>query len=313
MCQAKVSVIVPVYNVERYLEKCLDSIINQTYKNLDIILVDDGSPDGCGLICDNYAAKDNRITVIHQQNGGLSAARNAGIKASTGEYLSFIDSDDYVQSHFIERMVEICEQKEVDICICGFTSVENQLTAENTSVDVYSRHDIIMKLCQDGTGVYTVAWNKIYKRYIFDELRFMNGRIHEDEAIMHKLLWRSEKTAVIEDCLYFYRHNEQSITNSAFSVKRLDAAIGYKERIVFFKELSEEKAAVLTEAVYCYFLRENFANIKKCIKNWKYWKAEMKSAYKNVICSSQVGIVKKISLSIHMVSPAMGKFFRKLK
>lgn len=312
MQDVMVSVIVPVYKVERYLKKCIQSIVDQTYKNLDIILVDDGSPDNCGKICDDYAALDTRITVLHQENSGLSSARNAGISIAKGEYLSFIDSDDYVALDFIEKLVSVCIQKEAEICVCGFSSDESRIGSGDTSVCLFDKHESIMNLCNDGTGLYTVAWNKLYVRHLFDELRFPHGRIHEDEAVMYKLLWNSDKTAVIGDKLYFYRYNEQSITNSFFSERRMDAALGYKERIDFLTSHSEEKAAVLTHSVYCYFLRSNWKNIRQSIENWRYWKKEMYTSYDTVVRSPYVKFVKKLSLSIHMLSPRLSGFLRDL-
>ena len=181
----KITIVVPVYKVEKYLRRCIESILQQTYKNIEIILVDDGSPDNCGKICDEYKEKDNRIIVIHKENGGLSDARNAGIDIATGKYIAFIDSDDYVANNFISSLYDVCIKNECEIAQCKFKRVtedykeEQKEISETTILDGKSA----IKEIYGQNDVYTiVAWNKLYLKNLFNDIRYTVGKIHEDES-----------------------------------------------------------------------------------------------------------------------------------
>lgn len=191
---AKISVIVPVYKVEPYLSRCLDSIINQTYRNLEIILVDDGSPDHCGEICDEYARQDSRIRVIHKSNGGLSDARNHGIDVATGDYIAFVDSDDYVTTDMYEKMLARLEFDNSDMVVCNYYrfdegSVPPEYGYINLPDRVLSKDEAFDFYLQIG-GDYVSAWNKLYKRGIFADLRYPTGKIYEDTFVICEVLNR---------------------------------------------------------------------------------------------------------------------------
>ena len=214
-----ISVIVPVYRVEEYLERCVKSILSQTYENLEVILVDDGSPDQCPAICDACAEKDARVKVIHQENKGLSGARNAGIDAASGEYLAFVDSDDYVSPHFIEELYQLLQDTGCAIGQCQLYGPEEKATC------------------------FVVAWNKLYRAELFKEtgIRYPEGRIHEDEATTYRLFHEAKKLAFLDRVLYgYYTENGGSIT-SVFSAKRLQWLTAHEERIAFFKKNGYEK------------------------------------------------------------------------
>lgn len=213
-----ISVIVPVYNVEKYLNKCIDSIINQTYKNLEIILVDDGSTDNSGKICDEYAKKDNRIIVIHKENGGLSNARNAGIKNSQGLYTSFVDSDDYILPNMIDRLYKIMIQNQADISICNFTRSKEEMKEETTKkicIEKYSQEDYLkkyFKIKYQGCEYY--AWNKLYKRELITPDQYPQGLTSEDVLGTYKAILKAKKIVKTNEVLYVYRINEESITGT---------------------------------------------------------------------------------------------------
>ena len=161
-----ISIIIPVYKVEKYLEKCIKSVLDQTYKNLQIILVDDGSPDNCGNICDDYARVDNRIEVIHKANGGLSDARNVGLKAARGEYIGFVDSDDYVSNEMFENLYNTLISNDVDVAICNFYIViddKNIIKNADNGVEIYNKLEILKEILLD-KKIQSYAWNKLYKR-----------------------------------------------------------------------------------------------------------------------------------------------------
>ena len=239
-----ISIVVPIYKVEKYLSKCVDSIIKQTYKNIEIILVDDGSPDKCPEICDEYAGDDERIKVIHKKNGGLSDARNAGIEIAKGKYIAFIDSDDYIKEDFIEVLLNGLVKEQADISMCGIKKVnETNEVIERIkmpSESVITGEDAIEQLGEFPIS-NIVVWNKLYRIDLFKDIRYPKGKIHEDEFTTYKLLYESKKIAINKECLYYYRQNNDSIMNKKFNSKRLDIIEALEERIEFFMKRNNER------------------------------------------------------------------------
>lgn len=242
----KISVIVPVYNVEKYLSQCLDSIIHQTYKNLEIILVDDGSTDSSGLICDNYSQKDKRIKIIHKCQGGLSDARNAGLKIATGEYISFIDSDDFIDKNMYSILINNTQKYNSDIVWFNYYNYYSKKHFINSSIiknnDLYdlSSSDKI-KFAKNLFYQYKMdahVWAKLYKRSIFNNIKFPYGKLFEDIFVLLPILSNAKIISTIPDCLYFYRNRSESIVNQYFKqniIKNIDfiesriiLAINYK-------------------------------------------------------------------------------------
>ncbi len=278
MKDALVSVIVPVYKVEKYLRQCLDSIVNQTYKNLEIILVDDGSPDNCPQICDEYAKKDKRIKVIHKENGGLSSARNAGLDICTGDYISFIDSDDLVSPRFIEVLYQKCADNDADICECDYVrfhdndeeimheTAKTYLINDSAKCSCYDSLDMQLKMYGDNCLQHVVVWNKIYKYFIYENLRFPEGKINEDEYTTYKAFYASKKIAVINASLYGYRYNENSIMGKKFNEKRFDALDSYEEKKEFFYKYNSELYDK-TVSRYQFVLKQFFFSTDEYIEN----------------------------------------------
>jgi len=221
-----ISIIVPIYKVEPYLSKCIDSILAQTYTNLEIILVDDGSPDSCPAICDEYAAKDNRIIVIHKENGGLSSARNAGLDIAKGEYIGFVDSDDWIEPDMYEKLLQNAEMYQAEISVGGVN--DELLTNEGTTILKTTKTDSVNHRCCTCTeamqnyfkGSWS-AWDKIYQKKVFENVRFPVGEINEDEAIVLHLLEKCSKVVYTNEVFYHYIHRPSSITTSSFSPKKL--------------------------------------------------------------------------------------------
>lgn len=212
-----ISVVVPVYKVEKFIHECVDSVIAQTYKNLEIILVDDGSPDSCPAICDEYAEKDGRIKVIHQQNGGLSAARNSGIKIARGSYVSFIDSDDCIQPIYIEQLYNMITECGTMISACRHSETMDGLDSElKTDYKIFTNEEAIANTLSPH-GYLTTACCKLYKKEIFDDIKFPEGILYEDYSVMPMIFDRAGKIAYADTRLYFYRTNNESITNSYFN------------------------------------------------------------------------------------------------
>lgn len=213
-----ISVIVPIYQVEKYLHKCINSILEQSYSNIECILIDDGSQDGCPQICDEYAKRDERVKVIHKENGGLSAARNTGLDIASGEYICFVDSDDWIHLEYIEKMYKAIRETEADIAICDMQYVYeesyNGEKGEQVSPikrELLDQKTALEKLVLPYSWYYVVAWNKLYHKSIFNNLRFPVGKYHEDEAIIHRIFLRASKTVTIPVKLYYYLQRQESI------------------------------------------------------------------------------------------------------
>lgn len=214
--KALISIIIPVYKVEKYLEKCIQSVINQTYENLQIILVDDGSPDNCGKICDEYAKKDHRIEVIHKSNGGLSDARNKGLEIAKGEYIGFIDSDDYIESDMYEVLYNLLKQYNADVSICNFYTVsQGKIAIKNAEngIKEYNRIEILKEVLLDN-NIQSYAWNKLYKKELFDEIKYPVGKKYEDIGTTFYLLEKCNKVVVTGKPEYYYINRQDSIVNN---------------------------------------------------------------------------------------------------
>ena len=229
-----ISIIVPVYKVEKYLDRCIDSVLAQTYANIEVILVDDGSTDRCGKMCDEYAKNDNRVKVIHKTNGGLSDARNAGLDIATGDYIGFVDSDDYIAKNMFEKLYQAILETKADMSMCGVEQIDEKntkLITESLPDDVTTGIDVMNYKINSVKGwLYIVSWNKLYSNNLFQELRFCNGKLHEDEFIANKILFRCNKIACISDRLYFYFRRSDSITLRKVTPRRMDAVEALIER-----------------------------------------------------------------------------------
>ena len=236
-----ISVVVPAYNVEKYISECIDSILKQSYKNIEVILVDDGSTDNTSSICEQYKSNYNNVLLVTQSNGGLSAARNAGINVASGTYICFIDSDDYIDSFMLEQLHNAIVNNNADIAICGIQKVTElgeptTCTAQDLKNGVYSSADIRLlgNLTIRGYWTYTIACNKLFKKSIFNDCRFYNGRIIEDEIIFDDIMDRCQTIATIADKLYYYRERETSITSTKNLKVSQDRVFAYCKRSKWF-------------------------------------------------------------------------------
>lgn len=243
-----VSVIIPVYNVFSYLSQCVDSVISQTYQTIEIILVDDGSTDESGKICDDYARKDKRISVIHQKNGGLSAARNTGIKNANGKYIFFVDSDDCIAKDTIEKMVSNQKVNNADVVICNFkymNSNDNAKTESNLLRKSYTNWDTHTfwnyYFQSQYSFIFTIACNKLYKRRLLDNLRFPVGKLNEDDYFANSLFFKKLKINYINDELYVYRQRENSIMHSRKNVNNYDGIYAILKRADIFAQKGQTK------------------------------------------------------------------------
>lgn len=240
-----ITVVVPVYKVEKYLNRCVESILNQTYTDFELLLVDDGSPDNCGKICDEYSKKDCRVFVIHQKNGGLSAARNTGInwfyEKGRSDYITFVDSDDWLHPEYLRILMNGITENNVKISVCNYKRVIAEIPHEsynNFNFELTSPEDFLV----NHFWQYNYAWGKLYHKDVFDDVRYPVGKNFEDTFTTYKVLHKCEKIAYTELQLYYYLRNEQGITRSPWKPAELVIFDAMQEQLQFYKEKGLQKA-----------------------------------------------------------------------
>jgi len=267
---AQISIIVPVYKVESYLHRCVDSILVQTFTDFELILVDDGSPDTCGRICDEYAQKDPRIHVIHQENGGLSAARNAGLDwvfaSSDSEWISFVDSDDWIHPRMVESLYDAVRRRDVKVSICGFESTDG-FVYHTEEGEFFSELWDTEELFVDRSVNVTVAWGKLYHRSCFQVIRYPVGKINEDEFVTYRILFELSKIAVIDERLYKYFHNDNGLVHSPFTIKKLHLFEALENQIEYFGKRRCVKAQRIVLYRYLSLIVDRLNSLKKDKKN----------------------------------------------
>lgn len=274
--EEKISIIVPVYNVEPFIRKCVKSLVNQTYKNIEIILVDDGSPDNCGKICDAFAKEDNRIKVIHKENGGLCSARNAGLELATGEYIGFVDSDDWVSEDMFEYLLINAKEHNSDITCCRYyrvTSKGIRVTIQEDKLCIYNKREAIEELINNLT-MRALFWNKLFKRKIFNNIRFPEGKVYEGTYLMHKVFELSEKIIYIPEPKYYYFDFVDSIVNSKSIKNQSDYVCAHIRR---YNDLKEQYPQ-LKDRLMKNIIKESITLIKICYKR----KEEIKGNIENL-------------------------------
>ena len=287
-----ISIIVPIYKVESYLRQCLDSILNQSYRDFELILIDDGSPDNCGAICDEYACADGRVRVVHQENSGVSAARNAGLAMVKGEYIVFVDADDVIHPLLLEHLYRAINTYAADIAMCWFSrfkhSPEYCLNQPYIEKRIMSGREACSYIGASEDRVSTTPCMKMCRIELFEGIQYPHGQIHEDEAVTHKLLYKAKKIVELDEQLYFYRITPNSIMTSPFSVKRYDAVTAYYERYQFYLDNNEPELA---------------ADIKKI--------ADSQMAKYSIICRN-MGIYSEVPKEYRISIPRALSIIRKL-
>lgn len=265
----QISVIVPVYNVEPYLRRCVDSILAQTFADFDLILVDDGSTDGSGAICDEYAQKDSRVRVIHREHSGVSAARNAGLDwafaNSDSQRLSFVDSDDWVHPQYLELLYRAAETDHTKLSACELTEVSGDDAASLTFAPYHDNERRVVdweQMLVEHHWHAIVPTIKLYARELFQELRYPVGKIHEDEFLTYKLLMRAGNISYLPAVLYYYYRHTQSITKSRFSLRRLDALDALEERIEYVKRTHKKEAIGYSVRYYLECCRDDVEELR---------------------------------------------------
>lgn len=280
-----ITIVVPVYKVEEYLDRCVDSILNQTYKDFELLLVDDGSPDNCGKICDEYAKKDRRIFVIHQKNGGLSAARNTGInwfyEQNRSDYITFVDSDDWLHPEYLRILMNGITENYVKVSVCDFKRVINESPFENydnVNFELNSPENFLV----NHFWQYNYACGKLYHKSIFCDVRFPIGKIFEDTFTTYKVLHKCDEIAYTELQLYYYFQNEQGISHSLWKPAELVIFDAMQEQMQFYKEKGLQKAYAKEFELFVHHHAYQIVRIKENKNDLKKNKATLKEIKKTL-------------------------------
>ena len=277
-----ISVIVPVYQVEPFLHRCVNSILGQTFRDFDLILVDDGSPDSCGDICDAYARQDFRVHVIHQKNGGLSAARNAGIDwafaNSDSQWLAFVDSDDWVHPEYLQQLYHAMEHCGTKISACGFFRTSGEALPEDKGETpvCLTADDYYCGMVHE--GLTAVAWNKLYHKTLFQDMRYPIGKLHEDEFTTYKAVYQAETVGVISARLYAYYQNPEGIMRSKWSPRRMDVLEAFEQQIAFARETGRDRLLWKVAEQYIFTLYTQLESAQKVF--WKELRRKLRGALK---------------------------------
>lgn len=313
----EISIIVPVYNVEAYLEDCITSILNQTFKDFELILVDDSSTDKSGYICDQFAKIDRRIKVIHQKCGGASCARNLGLDNANGKYIGFVDSDDYIHPQMYEILYKNIIYYGVNIVMCNYKKVleKEKFKKQCETIDnivLYSNIEALNYFFSEDDYRYIPPWNKLYIKEIFEDIRFEEGKICEDQIISPKLIYISKSILIIEETLYFYRRRQGSVSNNGFDEKRLDLVHANWDNIRFFNKIHSPLKDKM-EQIYIYYFFEYYFKgemyFGKKNKNLVTMKKEFLRIFPILIKNKAFCKKEKISWILFFISP---KLYKKL-
>ena len=249
----KISVVVAAYNIADFISQCFESIISQTYDNYEVIVINDGSTDNTLSICQSYAKKHANFIVINQKNQGLSAVRNRGVKESTGEYITFVDGDDYLAPDYLQKLYQNLQTSKSEISVCGFTTFPNQ-AIELPRQEILSGQDATIKLLTEQDNYQIVSWNKLYKKSLFENIAFPIGKIHEDSLTTYKLFAAADKVSFLNESLYFYRQRKGSIMDQAKLYDRLNTKLlAATEAKTYFKKQPTLLAAAEISELLAYF------------------------------------------------------------
>ncbi len=312
-----ISIIVPIYNVESYLKRCVESLRSQTYPNIEIILVDDGSPDNCGKICDEYSNIDQRIKVVHKPNGGLSDARNAGLDVAKGDLIGFVDSDDFIHPQMYEILYKNMADYNADVSLCNFELVYNDTKIFSEIINkpqVFSGTEALDKIFTYWAQIFVISWDKLYKRAFFDSIRFPKGKIHEDEFTSYKIYAQSKRIVFTDTKLYYYFQSDNSIVRSSFSEKRLHYTEAIEERIEFFKKAENKKyykLALLNYSVWLLAFNRRNPSVFKERKDIKQIIEKKRINYISLLLNDvdSLSVLNKIAYKIALIYPNLIGFF----
>lgn len=312
-----ISVIVPVYNNAPFLPRCINSLINQTYKNIEIILVDDGSNDNSLSVCKEWAQKDNRITVYHQEYLGVSEARNKGLELAKGEYIIFLDGDDEAHPDYVQKLYVTLIENDLDIAVGCLLRIRNGQPINKfevtDNIQIFDGKNIQMKTFERNRYFYMVVCGKLFKKELYDGLKFPKDRINEDESLIYQLYWKSKRIGVIDDYLYFYHYNSNSITEKKYNIHHLDGFYMLEEKFAFYKNHGLDSFANKTASEYFSQMSMVLTRKKNEIVDYKATMKKAKEFYikdrKEILQKAQLPKSKRLFILLSYISFKFVKLF----
>lgn len=319
-----ISIIVPIYNAEQYLNRCMESILKQTFQNYEILLIDDGSTDSSGKICNEYALSDGRIRVYHKLNGGSASARNLGLKEANGDYIVFIDADDIVSPDYLSLLYQTMIDNDADIVQCAYKSIlsyEKQYTEDYIDAynlkNIYTNIEYLRLFCDKSTYLSTaVLWNKLYRKHLFTDLEFMEGKGIDDEFLIYKIIFRAKRVAVISNVLYYYYLSPGSqMRSNVPTLKRLDCIDAIEQQLEFFKQINNIELYNMLLYRYYSAIIEGYYYVKKYFKSNKILLDNLKNKkknYKEALRVKETSSMDKILLLIRYHFPSLFHCLKKV-
>ena len=314
-----ISIVVPVYNVEKYLESCIKSLKDQTYKNLEILLIDDGSTDRSGKICDMAAENDTRIRVIHKENSGVSDTRNMGLDQVHGQYVSFLDSDDIYAPYAVDCLLKAILSCDADISTGEYQDFEEDIAFEPTVGNkpcVISGREGVRRMIGKEHIRYAVVHNKLFKTELIRNFRFLSGKIHEDEEFMYRIMYSAEKIVTIAQTIYGYRMRPGSITTAKYNRNRLDILAIARKRVEFFRQQSDWELCENFSWVYAMLLLQHYPKVRKDLKDPELagkLKKEFRDAVPELLHASSLSRKRKIMTAVFYVFPGQYAFLMDMR
>jgi glycosyltransferase involved in cell wall biosynthesis len=315
-----ISVIVPIYKVEKYIDTCLISILNQTYKNLEIILVDDGSPDNCPAICDQYASQDSRIKVIHKVNGGISSARNGGLAIALGQYVAFVDPDDSIREDYVDVLYSALRETNCQIAVGNHIIVQEDESIKNDvklnePLRIYTKFEAVDNMYDYITSLsiqFITVWGNLYDMQLFKTLKFPIGKIHEDEFVNYKLFFMTEKIVYSSEQLYYYLNRKESIKTSKYSLAKLAKLEALEERVLFFENLKIIKLRTKSQYLYyrtllsqLYLIKFTFPDEKVIYKSLR---VKHHTVSKELLLNNGIHLKQKLIIILFFLFPKLYKY-----
>lgn len=315
MC--KISVVIPIYNIKDYIHKCIESILNQTFTDFELLLIDDGSSDGSQIICDEYQLKDNRITVIHKKNGGLSSARNTGIKKAKGKYICFIDGDDYIDNDMLEIMYEYTIRENADIVEVGSRWIYPNKTLEYCVKDtIVCDNFTALEMYLESRCFTAVAWNKLYRLSLFEDIKYPEGCLHEDIGTTYKLLYKAKNLVSINQVKYNYIQRNTSISYMKFTKSHLVALEFWEKIYNFIKDINHKKLISRCYISFIYFALGWYVRaVKSGVKDKEILEyiTRLVKHYSKDKDDFEIPLNLKVTMSIFLISPSMYVFLKDKK
>ena len=303
-----ISLIIPVYNIEPYVRRCLDSAIAQTYRNIEIIVVDDGSTDGSPALCDLYATKDSRLKVIHRRNGGLSAARNSGLDICRCEYISFVDGDDCVRADYAQRLYAASAAQDALMSAGGYDSFETDAAPADSAL-FPSQSSCVPGLAAETANArgdirFVTAWGKLFHRSLWKTMRFPEGKLHEDEFTTYRAIYASGKVAFVDIPLYHYFQRAGSIMGARFNVRRLDVLDALDEKLNFYKAYNEKELCAATVTMYV----SKFLSLRSLVRHYRVTTADARlhiqaKLEKELLTCPDISVAGKAQLTLCLFFP----------